>query len=400
LVSHDNIADVIGVTCESFEDIFVEKAKEFKRLVMEYVKIVRGASEAGSGSGTGSGNPSLTVQLDPKGFPIVPSPSSWDKLTKDDLEKLYRSYITQHYRMSIQYMPVIIYSSPSGLAAGVKDRQAPFSSIANKQSNFVQRKYIPRGVTLQDPRAMRREAITKFFKHIAAREASHGIQNAFRFKAVLSSRKKGNLCNTSYFDDDEPALSEEQALDDEVEPDLAGGSHIILDSNPALSPITSETTSDQSGIGQGPAPVPVPGLGPPTKRTKRARDKSRAGNSVNSTNPELSLDPAFRIDPPIILDPGLEFHPFTNSQSLSGEPFPLWTHLTSTSSTTRQIMPRNTLGPDLAHQGHSAGDEIEPEPATIPIQNRRSPRRQAINAEALAREEALKLTPKRMTRRR
>ena len=54
---------------------------------------------------------------------------------------------------------------------------------------------------------MKLEAIIKFFKHIAAREAAHGIPQAFRFKSVLSSRKKGDLHPARYLDmgaDSEP----------------------------------------------------------------------------------------------------------------------------------------------------------------------------------------------------
>jgi len=47
---------------------------------------------------------------------------------------------------------------------------------------------------------MKREEMIKFLRHVAAREASHGVADAFRFKAVLSSRKKGSLQNSKYID--------------------------------------------------------------------------------------------------------------------------------------------------------------------------------------------------------
>jgi hypothetical protein len=64
------------------------------RLVMEYVKTVRGAAVAGAGAGAGH----ETVQLDPDGFPTMPCPPSWKKKSKSELEKIYRSYLAQHYR--------------------------------------------------------------------------------------------------------------------------------------------------------------------------------------------------------------------------------------------------------------------------------------------------------------
>lgn len=48
---------------------------------------------------------------------------------------------------------------------------------------------------------MKLDSLVMFFKHISNREASHGIAHAFRFKAVLSSRKKGILHPARYEDD-------------------------------------------------------------------------------------------------------------------------------------------------------------------------------------------------------
>ena len=48
---------------------------------------------------------------------------------------------------------------------------------------------------------MKFEVIVKFFNHVAKHEeTSHGIAlaHAFRFKAVLSSRKKGSLHPSQY----------------------------------------------------------------------------------------------------------------------------------------------------------------------------------------------------------
>src|SRR3979490_1857787 len=74
--------------------------------------------------------------------------------------------------------------------------------MSAKQSDFIQAKYIPCGITLNDPRAMKREAMIQFFQHVAARQESHGNQDAFRFKAILPSRKKGTLCDAKYCDAD------------------------------------------------------------------------------------------------------------------------------------------------------------------------------------------------------
>ena len=48
---------------------------------------------------------------------------------------------------------------------------------------------------------MKFEVMVKFFNHVAKCETSHSIAHAFRFKAVLSSRKKGSLHLAWYIDD-------------------------------------------------------------------------------------------------------------------------------------------------------------------------------------------------------
>lgn len=45
---------------------------------------------------------------------------------------------------------------------------------------------------------MKLTSIVKFFEHIAKREELYGVENGFRFKAVLSSRKKGSIHPAKY----------------------------------------------------------------------------------------------------------------------------------------------------------------------------------------------------------
>ena len=91
----------MGVPCKSFTEMHLDKAKDILQMVNECIKTVR----ASAGAGAGNGN--LTIESDPDGFPIVPSPPNWDKISKDDLERLYPTYLTQHYRPFISHMPVL-----------------------------------------------------------------------------------------------------------------------------------------------------------------------------------------------------------------------------------------------------------------------------------------------------
>ena len=92
--SHDEIATVLGVTSQSFEETYEDKAKELKRTLLEYVKTLTNSAGASSSPSPGS------VIFDADGFLIAPSKLS-DKTSKLDLEQLYHAYITQHYRESI-----------------------------------------------------------------------------------------------------------------------------------------------------------------------------------------------------------------------------------------------------------------------------------------------------------
>jgi len=148
---------------------------------MEHVKTLRtpksqtGAS-AGAGANAGTNSLSLSIQVDPYGFPIAPAPTSWQKVNKEHMESLYRTYMTQHYRKYQSLITVPVILSILGLASTDKECQAPFRRIASKQMDFIKSKYIPCGINLDDPRTMKHESIVKLFEHIAVQEVSHGVQ--------------------------------------------------------------------------------------------------------------------------------------------------------------------------------------------------------------------------------
>ncbi len=71
---------------------------------------------------------------------------------------------------------------------------------------------MPTDVELKDPRSMKVDSLVKFFKHVADREDSHGILDSFKFKSVLSSRKKGTLLPARYKDDDDADISEDTGV--------------------------------------------------------------------------------------------------------------------------------------------------------------------------------------------
>jgi hypothetical protein len=107
ICSHDEIADRLGVPAISFEETYPEKAKEMKMLLLEYIKTLQ-SSITGTGAGTGisgevdataagecPGDAGIAIDQD-SGFPIAPRINT--KVGKGKIERLYRLYITEHYR--------------------------------------------------------------------------------------------------------------------------------------------------------------------------------------------------------------------------------------------------------------------------------------------------------------
>ena len=170
-----------------------------KCTVLDYIKTLHaicltGASTRPGGVSTSHGT---TIHQDQDGFPLVPTYMSWDKVSKEDLEAMYWS---QHYHKCQSLVPFQLDLFRVGLACGGKECQTPFQQLSLKQSDFILSKYLPLDTTLDSPWTMHHETMVKVFKHIAARQASYGIQDAFRSKAVLLSCKKGSLRPACYFD--------------------------------------------------------------------------------------------------------------------------------------------------------------------------------------------------------
>lgn len=83
-----------------FDVMYPDKAKEMKRMVLEYIKLLRRDHFASSQiSDISNGFHKNTLEIDPSGYPIAPRPQSWEKVKKADIEPIYRLYIAHHYRM-------------------------------------------------------------------------------------------------------------------------------------------------------------------------------------------------------------------------------------------------------------------------------------------------------------
>jgi hypothetical protein len=108
------MAKFLGVPAMPFDIMFPDKAKEMKRMVLEYIKVLRRAhftSSHNTGNEIANGIQKNTLQIDESGFPVAPRPHSWAKVKRDDLEPVYRLYMTRHYRKS--------YNISAGRTAGL-----------------------------------------------------------------------------------------------------------------------------------------------------------------------------------------------------------------------------------------------------------------------------------------
>lgn len=102
--SHDEVAKLLGATAMPFDVMFSDKAKEIKKLVMEYLKTIRRDHSQSADNETSNGFQRNFLETDPSGYPIAPHPHSWSKVTRADLEPLYRMYIKRHYRMLYYFL--------------------------------------------------------------------------------------------------------------------------------------------------------------------------------------------------------------------------------------------------------------------------------------------------------
>ena len=93
--SHDNMSQLLRIPSKSFNDTNEAKTNEIILLLSEYIQTLKGSRRAGrAGAGTGI---QTNIDMDPDGYPILPTIATWNKISKADLETMYRSYITIQY---------------------------------------------------------------------------------------------------------------------------------------------------------------------------------------------------------------------------------------------------------------------------------------------------------------
>jgi hypothetical protein len=258
---------------------------------------------------------------------------------------------------------------------------------------------------------MRQEDIIKFFKHVASRESSHGVKDAFRFKKVLTSRKKGMLLSPKYKDPDQnPSLSI-------VPPAAPAQSYTSIFRFHNQVSVSGAVTEQQNSerLTRTPSPPRIR----PRPRYKNSMNDETSGRSTPQTSgivpdtsptssgmvpesvqPLLTLDPAYQCDPLIQLDPTLDpdlgRHSRMDRNDAILTPWMDLPNATSSATTTSTIAPvpdiTSVTSPSRASKDTSQASKTTTRPA-------RMSQRLKGKADLLAIEEAKKLLSKGKSRR-
>lgn len=89
--------------------MYPEKAIEMKRTVLDYIKLLRRTYQdisQNTNADVVNGIDQLTLKIDSTGYPLAPRPQSWTKVTRAEVEPIYRMYMAKQYRKS--YFLIII----------------------------------------------------------------------------------------------------------------------------------------------------------------------------------------------------------------------------------------------------------------------------------------------------
>ena len=80
--------------------MYPEKAIKMKRMVFEYIKLLRQTHQDISQNANAdivNGIEAWTIKTDATGFPLAPQPQSWMRVTRAEVEPIFRMYMTLHY---------------------------------------------------------------------------------------------------------------------------------------------------------------------------------------------------------------------------------------------------------------------------------------------------------------
>jgi hypothetical protein len=94
---HDNMAANMGSTKRRFLDIFDDEVETLQRKLLEYIKLLQPTvTNLMTASDLPGSRPDLDISTK-DGFPWMPALNEDIQQKKDELEKLIRQYLNDHY---------------------------------------------------------------------------------------------------------------------------------------------------------------------------------------------------------------------------------------------------------------------------------------------------------------
>lgn len=84
------------------------------------------------------------------------------------------------------------------LASARQRSSAPFTQIAGQCSKFVDKQYLVPGLGIRDPNLFQKADLLSIIEHIRSRQATHGVEDTFRWKNVVDSSGELELSRYGY----------------------------------------------------------------------------------------------------------------------------------------------------------------------------------------------------------
>ncbi|KAF8182686.1 hypothetical protein BJ912DRAFT_928435 [Pholiota molesta] len=204
---HDQMAEMMGLTAESFETKWPDEVQQMERLLTNYVRHLRGRipgildanGDAGAVLPNPTGQkPAPIFEVNNAGYPIVPANFVPEDSNKLILEDMFRRYLSLHYKV----------------ATNGRTHQVPYADVTKNMRTYIDKEYLPKKFVIKEPRSMKVGDLKTFFKFVLDRQHTQETAKVFRYRNVSLGRPKKII--TAYVVNEPDAMDEPDADADAV----------------------------------------------------------------------------------------------------------------------------------------------------------------------------------------
>ncbi len=198
------MAKFMGITAKPFSHSIEGKLIELQRDFMVYVCNLSDMANPGAPPTQSTFKPrhDLQITIDESGYPFMPAAPSDDIIqTKTELARA-ASHISQQTLLCVINILVFsffievfvwqIWHLP-GSAAVHRSRR-----LLGQCSKFVDKQYLVPGLGIRDPNLFQKADLLSIIEHIRSRQATHGVEDTFRWKNVVDSSGELELSRYGY----------------------------------------------------------------------------------------------------------------------------------------------------------------------------------------------------------